>query len=321
MPVHEVPPIVHEVLRSPGQPLDAATRAFMEPRFGHDFSGVRTYTASPSFPARLATGTPRDRFEQEAEAVADQVTGKSVPLAASGYDFSHVRIHTDGRAAESARQINAQAFTVGNHIVFDAGEYAPQTEPGQRLLAHELTHVVQQTGDPTTSGQGTAQYSMSPRLQGKWRLDSVITNHDGTESPRKNGAASSQVKPAGNSGVVAGQASAWQVAEFRIEGGEAQVNHWLTKHYIFKNDGADRDYLQIRPLAWLSGSAKAEDTWYARAGAVVWGRALERTEAKPTPPNKKEIFDIEGGGISAAKIGELGEIDAEIPDRGWPTQN
>ena len=43
-PVHDVPPIVPEVLRSPGQPLDAATRAFMEPRFGHDFSGVRVHT-------------------------------------------------------------------------------------------------------------------------------------------------------------------------------------------------------------------------------------------------------------------------------------
>src|SRR5262245_60224217 len=43
-PVHDVPPIVHDVLRSPGQPLDATTRAFMEPRFGHDFSGVRIHT-------------------------------------------------------------------------------------------------------------------------------------------------------------------------------------------------------------------------------------------------------------------------------------
>jgi hypothetical protein len=89
------PPIVNEVLRSPGQPLDPSTRAFMEPRFGHD--------------------------------------------------FSQVRIHTDERAAESAQAVNALAYTAGRHIVFGNGNYSPVTVAGKRLLAHELTHVVQQT--------------------------------------------------------------------------------------------------------------------------------------------------------------------------------
>ncbi|MGB9632210.1 MAG: DUF4157 domain-containing protein [Chloroflexaceae bacterium] len=89
-----MPPIVHEVLRSPGQPLDAETRAFMEPRFGHD--------------------------------------------------FSRVRVHTDARAAESARAVNALAYTVGRDVVFGAGQYAPGASAGRRLLAHELAHVVQQ---------------------------------------------------------------------------------------------------------------------------------------------------------------------------------
>jgi hypothetical protein len=89
------PPIVHEVLRSPGQPLDAATRAFMEPRFGHDF-------------------------------------GK-------------VRIHADGRAAASAEAVNAFAYTAGQHMVFAADRFRPGTGEGNRLLAHELTHVVQQS--------------------------------------------------------------------------------------------------------------------------------------------------------------------------------
>ncbi len=92
--VDEVPPIVHEVLRSPGQPLDAPTRAFMEPRFGQD--------------------------------------------------FSRVRVHTDTRAAESARAVNALAYTMGHNLVFAVGEYSPQTLEGKRLLAHELTHVIQQ---------------------------------------------------------------------------------------------------------------------------------------------------------------------------------
>jgi hypothetical protein len=95
-----VPSIVHHVLRSPGQPLNPATRAFMEPRFGHD--------------------------------------------------FGQVRVHVGGKAAESARAVNALAYTVGNNVVFGIGKYNPQSEHGNRLLAHELAHVVQQNG--RTSG-------------------------------------------------------------------------------------------------------------------------------------------------------------------------
>jgi hypothetical protein len=61
-----------------------------------------------------------------------------------GHDFSRVRIHTDARAAESAQALNARAYTIGHDIVFGAGQYAPHTPAGQRLLAHELTHVLQQ---------------------------------------------------------------------------------------------------------------------------------------------------------------------------------
>jgi hypothetical protein len=90
------PPVVHEVLASAGASLDAATRGFMEPRFGHSFAAVR--------------------------------------------------VHTDGRAAASARAVAARAYTVGRHLVFGTGEYAPHTTKGRGLLAHELTHVVQQEG-------------------------------------------------------------------------------------------------------------------------------------------------------------------------------
>lgn len=90
------PSFAHNVLRSPGQPLDRAARRFMEPRFNHN--------------------------------------------------FSHVRVHTDARAAQSARALNARAYTLGRDVVFGAGEFAPGTASGNRLLAHELTHVLQQTG-------------------------------------------------------------------------------------------------------------------------------------------------------------------------------
>jgi hypothetical protein len=94
----EAPPIVHDVLSSPGQPLDAGTRSFFEPRFGHD--------------------------------------------------FSRVRVHADSKATQSAEAVHALAYTVGPSMVFAAGQYAPQSEGGRRLLAHELAHVVQGGSHP-----------------------------------------------------------------------------------------------------------------------------------------------------------------------------
>lgn len=63
-----------------------------------------------------------------------------------GHDFSLVRVHHDSAAAQSARDVNAKAYTVGNHIAFDQGQFAPASQAGRNLLAHELTHVVQQSG-------------------------------------------------------------------------------------------------------------------------------------------------------------------------------
>jgi hypothetical protein len=101
-----LPSIVHDVLRSSGQPLDAGTRDFMESRFG--------------------------------------------------CDFSRVRLHTDACAAESTRSVSALAYTVGSHVVFAPGQYQPATAAGQRLLAHELAHVVQQSTRSRSAGSELA---------------------------------------------------------------------------------------------------------------------------------------------------------------------
>jgi outer membrane protein OmpA-like peptidoglycan-associated protein len=66
-----------------------------------------------------------------------------------GYDFSGVRVHTDAAAEQSARDVSANAYTLGLDIVFDTGRFAPETQEGRRLIAHELTHVVQQKGSPS----------------------------------------------------------------------------------------------------------------------------------------------------------------------------
>lgn len=87
-----------------------------------------------------------------------------------GSDFSDVRVHHGKRAFESAQSVNALAYTIGPHVVFGSGQYAPDTAAGKRLLAHELTHVVQQRGvrersvdhQPGDSGHGPASHDTPP---------------------------------------------------------------------------------------------------------------------------------------------------------------
>ncbi len=91
--------------------------------------------------------------------IAQMQSGGGSPIPAAdrsffeqrmGHDFSQIRIHTDSRAVETSQSLNARAFTVGTDIAFDAGEYQPGTESGRHLLAHELTHTIQQTGSVAT---------------------------------------------------------------------------------------------------------------------------------------------------------------------------
>jgi hypothetical protein len=101
----------------------------------------------------LAIGDASDVYEQEADRMADSVMmqekrERSMPKRshqADRFDLSQVRIHRGAKAAESARAVNALAYTVGNNIVFGAGQFAPGTPSGRHLLAHELTHVTQQS--------------------------------------------------------------------------------------------------------------------------------------------------------------------------------
>ena len=72
------------------------------------------------------------------------------------HSFAHVRVHTDTRAADSAAAVHALAYTAGSNIVFAAGQYAPDSQSGRRLLAHELTHVVQQGGEAPRSAATAA---------------------------------------------------------------------------------------------------------------------------------------------------------------------
>jgi ribosomal protein L12E/L44/L45/RPP1/RPP2 len=85
-----------------------------------------------------------------------------------GTDFSDVRVHTDGAAHDSAKSVNAQAYTVGSNIVFQRDKYDPGSDAGKHMLAHELTHVVQQRSGPvdgTDAGGGVKVSDPSDRFE------------------------------------------------------------------------------------------------------------------------------------------------------------
>jgi hypothetical protein len=92
-----------------------------------------------------------------------------------GHDFSRVRVHTDAAAERSARDVNANAYTVGHNIVFGARQFAPGTHEGRRLIAHELTHVVQQSGtDRIHTGHDNGRGSVLPIHQAGTSAPGVI---------------------------------------------------------------------------------------------------------------------------------------------------
>jgi hypothetical protein len=130
-----VPPIVQEALRSPGQPLDAETLGFTERRFGHDFERMEL---PPSDYEKQANEYARRTMNSN-----DATTGPSK----TAFDFSKVRVHTDGTADQSNRALDARAYTVGYHIFFRSGQYKPHSVRGRAVLAHELAHVEQQSRD------------------------------------------------------------------------------------------------------------------------------------------------------------------------------
>lgn len=95
-----------------------------------------------------------------------------------GHDFSRVRVHADEQAAQSARAVNASAYTVGRDVVFGAGQYAPGTSPGRKLLAHELAHVVQQDGSTVPIPMGLSQIGEPLETEADRVADAVVAGHD-----------------------------------------------------------------------------------------------------------------------------------------------
>jgi Domain of unknown function (DUF4157) len=236
-----VPPIVHEVLNSPGQPLDAGIRAWMEPRFHHD--------------------------------------------------FSNVRVHTDQKAAESAQAVNAFAYTIGRDVVFDGGRYEPRTEIGARLLAHELTHVVQQDNRNVAATQ-TAKAISHPGDAAEVEADSVAARVMSgeviniTQPPSATLHALSTGETAGLVGGIVGGLGAiattlWLVGAFDKEHfSDTELTQYLTALATTRriqggteSDNKARDVVR----RWTSGNAAFNiDNGFSTARGSLTGLELKR---------------------------------------------
>lgn len=103
---------------------------------------IQRFTGQPSAPAGMAPASVDSVLASPGKPL-DPALQQGMEQR-FGHDFSRVRVHSGAAAAQSARDVNAYAYTVGHDMVFGAGRFAPNTHEGRRLIAHELTHVVQQ---------------------------------------------------------------------------------------------------------------------------------------------------------------------------------
>jgi Domain of unknown function (DUF4157)/OmpA family/Lysine-specific metallo-endopeptidase len=150
----EADAMADRVMRMSGPGATAQFSGDAPPRVQRKCSGCSKKDDDEKVHAKETPGaTPR--MTTDAASRIESLRGGGEPMSRGlreyfeprfGHDFSNVRVHTGGRAAESARSINALAYTIGSDVVFGSGQYSPGTQSGMRLMAHELTHVIQQGG-------------------------------------------------------------------------------------------------------------------------------------------------------------------------------
>ena len=234
-----------------------------------------------------------------------------------GQDFRHVRLHADEWAAQSARQLGARAYTLGRDIVFGAGQYAPETDWGKRLLAHELTHIVQQGGAaPSTAAQRSLvrERTSSPRIQGAWTFTGEVTNPQpiiGSPITRGDGSYVALPLAHGVFGSVRAEQVGW--GRWTIKGGNAHLVMRRDTRYTFEHTGTDNNLLTLRGDANLSGGAEADDLHYAQAAAAVAGNIAVRTAANLTPAPTSLFPTIEDAGRSEAEESTVADVDVSLP--------
>jgi hypothetical protein len=252
------PPIVDEALRSAGQPLDPATRAFMEHRIGRD--------------------------------------------------FSQVRIHSGAVAGVSSEAVNAEAYTVGHDIVLGEGRFAPHTCEGRRLLAHELTHVAQQTPNSASpDSEAGDSSSVTKAAVGLARQPSPVTPMTAAHA-------------GGTMGEVDAAFALGQKGFDIIIGPAGPGGHKLTERgldivaYNLKDD-----------VLWVVDNKASGGTSTVRSASAITKNletnlktALKEVKALPDFPNKARIVQHLESSVEALEKGKAlpGEVRLVITNAG-----
>lgn len=193
--------VAAQVMAAPANTAISPTPPNIQRFTGQTNAGAMT--APPSVERVLAgSGRPLDQALQ-------QDMGRRF-----GYDFSQVRVHTGSAAEQSAQDVDAQAYTVGQNIVFDAGQYMPGTQQGKHLIAHELTHVVQQSAFPvihlsSKNRLDTKALNNTPQNQFSGNSDNIIPSL----VPKSLTFVQRQTNTKGATGTVAGASSPQSIEE------------------------------------------------------------------------------------------------------------
>ncbi|HYP42307.1 MAG TPA: DUF4157 domain-containing protein, partial [Chloroflexia bacterium] len=250
--------MVRQVLSTPGEPL-GDTRAYMEPRFGHD--------------------------------------------------FSNVRVHTDARAAESARTLNAGAYTVGQDIVFGHNRYAPNTSEGRKLIAHELAHTIQQGIE--VAGRGDTLEVSKPGDRAEREADSVAASvlRGEAAGPIVEGAAQlarqGLEEEAPSSGEQEETTSTGQETELDDEEEVPEGGEWVKSEEGLGIEAGSGPSASSDADAVDAGLLSAPDDETAEAEsapATLEGEAVKPEDATATPQG--ETTKPKGGTAKPAKAGK-----------------
>ncbi|HLJ33067.1 MAG TPA: DUF4157 domain-containing protein [Ktedonobacteraceae bacterium] len=278
--IDQVPSIVHDVLRTPGQSLDTGTRTFMETSFGHD--------------------------------------------------FSHVRVHTDTQAEDSAHSVNALAYTVGSHVAFGQGQYRPDTPSGKQLLAHELTHVVQQGTPVPPANMLTVSNPHDASEQTAHRMASSIMA--GNASPASSGPSHASSSTLYRQETPEATTAPSSTTSSPTPAPQGQAMSVTLDHFAFGDDKLPKDQaIELKALDALAQTIVATLSTHTDAFVTVIGHTDEvgtdkynldlgkrRAEAtrdylvqQKVPANRIKVHSF-GKSLPVVKTGKANELNRRV---------
>jgi hypothetical protein len=207
-----------------------------------------------------------------------------------GHDFSGVRVHADGQAAEAAERVSARAFAVGPHIVFGRGEYRPGSADTNRLLAHELTHVVQQRGAAPGGELAVTEHSDAVEVEAR-QAESAAPGFAPVARYAHPLAVARDDKKPKESKLLAAFRAKFSAAAAKIDASEAALK------LVNEADAAGAEF------GGFAEDGPHKDTWAYTSGNKVY---IPKASTDPVIAMNNFLFELNNA-IRAPQIGKLAE--------------